>query len=174
MPLFINPEDYDCPVYHKMAKMWYGAKQRSKQFGREFSLTLDDVVNRYVEICPILGIEIMWDNRDKVCQGSPSLDRVNNQLGYIPSNIQIISYRANFLKKDYLLCEWEKMQRYMQECDGKPLEITELHFKEHSDVPPEAARRIRQGIRKGQSVTDIAIDLDLNLGMVVRYAHSLK
>jgi hypothetical protein len=157
-----------------MANMWYGAKQRCKQSGREFSLTLDDVVSKYVEICPILGIDIIWDNKDKVCHGSPSLDRVNNQLGYIPGNIQIISHRANALKRDYLLCEWEKMQRYMQECDGKPLEITELHFKEPQNVPPEVARRIRQGLRKGQSVTDIAIDLDLNLGMVSRYAHSLK
>lgn len=36
---------------------------------------------------------------------APSLDRINNDLGYVPGNVMVISRRANIIKKDATLDE---------------------------------------------------------------------
>lgn len=41
----------------------------------------------------------------KTSANSPSIDRIDNSKGYIPTNIVVISNRANLLKKDATLDE---------------------------------------------------------------------
>jgi len=165
---------YESPVLNKMLGMWYGAESRAKSYGREFNISLDDVIERYVEICPILGIPIEWNNTGTFCHGSPSLDRVDNTKGYIKGNIQIISHRANALKKDYLLCEWEKVCAYMQQCGDEPFQITEEHFIEPMVLSEREKRDIRVGNRNGMSIAHIAAECDLPLEQVVRYYNEIQ
>ncbi len=168
-------EDYSCPIYTKMRDMLSGAKSRATRKGQEFNLDLEHMSTLYLEICPILGIDLVWDNTGAVVHGSPSLDRINNKQGYIKGNVQIISHRANGLKKDYLLVEWEKMTQYMQSGGGK-VEITEQHFKEPVDkvLPQSLKNGIKQARSKGETVEDIAYSFDLPFGLVCRYAIQLE
>jgi hypothetical protein len=48
--------------------------------------------------CPVLGIELMhgYENR----YNSPTLERIDNNKGYVIGNILIVSHRANCIKSD--------------------------------------------------------------------------
>lgn len=66
--------------------------------------------------CPVLGVEL------KVATGapcgqfnSPSLDRMDNTLGYVPGNVAVISNRANKLKSDATAEELRKVADWVAE-----------------------------------------------------------
>lgn len=82
--------------------MLHRTKMRSRVTGREFSLTADDI--EIPTHCPVLGIELSVASRGH-CDGSPSLDRIDNSKGYVPGNVIVISNRANKLKGDATLDE---------------------------------------------------------------------
>lgn len=70
------------------------ARQRASTRGLNFSITRDDVV--IPVSCPVLGIPLTIGG--KRSPNSPSLDRIDPALGYVPGNIRVISDRANRLK----------------------------------------------------------------------------
>ncbi len=74
-----------------------GARLRSRKTGRKFNLTLNDII--VPEVCPVLGIELKINN-NKCGPNSPSLDRIDNNEGYVSGNIRVISHRANSLKSN--------------------------------------------------------------------------
>lgn len=80
------------------------AKRRAKDRGVEFSITLEDIV--VPNICPLLGIPLKKGDV-KAGPNSPSLDRKNNDLGYVKGNVWVISRRANIAKNDLSLAELE-------------------------------------------------------------------
>lgn len=71
------------------------ARSRCAKSGVEFALTEEDF--EIPDVCPALGIPLV-----AVCgkptDGSPSLDRIDPTIGYVPGNIQVISYLANSIK----------------------------------------------------------------------------
>lgn len=75
----------------------YAAKARAKAAGIEFSLSEADV--SIPATCPILGIALLRSVVEREA-GSPSLDRRDNSRGYVPGNVEVISWRANKLKGD--------------------------------------------------------------------------
>lgn len=78
--------------------LWMSAKARAFRRGMEFTITVEDVV--IPTRCPVLGIEIVIEAGKSVQPGAPSLDRIDNALGYTPANVRVISHRANALKRD--------------------------------------------------------------------------
>lgn len=90
-----------------------GVKARAKRQGREFTITVDDF-QQLPTLCPILGIELNYDN-DKQEDSSPSFDRIDNNKGYIPGNVQIISWKANNLKKDGALEDFKLLVKWLEE-----------------------------------------------------------
>lgn len=54
--------------------------------------------------CPILGIPL-FKGKSGGEANSPSLDRIEPELGYVPGNIVVISNRANRLKSDATIDE---------------------------------------------------------------------
>lgn len=95
----LNPERalFDC------------AKQRAKKNGREFSITVDDII--IPEFCPVLNIPLKkYDNKS-----APSLDRIVNSKGYIKGNVRVISRRANSLKGDMSVDDIERLLAYAKE-----------------------------------------------------------
>lgn len=85
------------------------ARKRAKERGIPITITVEDVA--IPEFCPVLGIPILFGGpRDNW----PSLDRFDNSLGYVPTNIFVISNRANRLKSDAVLAEVEAIARYMR------------------------------------------------------------
>lgn len=73
------------------------ARNRAKANGVEFNLDESDIV--IPDFCEVLGIPIYYQLEGKH-HGSPSLDRISPDLGYIKGNIRVISLRANILKNN--------------------------------------------------------------------------
>lgn len=90
--------------------LWYSAKYRARKYGREFSITVEDI--HIPKICPILQIPIT-PNTGKLCDNSPSLDRVDSGRGYTPDNIAVISFKANSIKRNATPQELTMVANYM-------------------------------------------------------------
>lgn len=63
--------------------------------------------------CPILGIRLDY-NAKSVQENSPSFDRLDPSLGYVPGNVHIISWRANRIKNDGTAKEHAAIAAYMK------------------------------------------------------------
>lgn len=78
--------------------------KRVKALGLTSDVELDDII--IPENCPVLGIKLVsGQGRGAHLPSSPSLDRINPNLGYRKGNIRVISYRANQLKSNATLAE---------------------------------------------------------------------
>lgn len=53
------------------------------------------------DVCPIFGTEFVFRGNKKMIPESPSLDRLDPKLGYVPGNVVIISVKANLIKSAY-------------------------------------------------------------------------
>ena len=87
------------------------ARNSARLRKREFSISVSDIV--VPEFCPVLGLKLECSPKIRTAC-SPSLDRVNSSLGYTPSNIRVISWRANNLKSDATVEELRKVLAYME------------------------------------------------------------
>ena len=76
--------------------LYKNAKYRAKKWNLEFNIAVSDIV--IPEVCPVLNISILDHSPNN--EAAPSLDRINNNLGYIVGNVRVISYRANIKKSD--------------------------------------------------------------------------
>jgi hypothetical protein len=93
--------------------MLRAAAHRAKTKGLEFSLELQDIV--IPELCPVLGLPLFRGNGSGgMCQNSPTLDRINPALGYVKSNVEVVSWRANRIKSDATLEELESIVRHLR------------------------------------------------------------
>jgi hypothetical protein len=97
-------------------KLLYAAKKRANMSGVEFNITEKDV--HVPTHCPILGIELKEDigrgqSRGRGNYFAPTLDRIENEKGYIPGNVCVISKRANLLKNDGTFNEVKALFVYM-------------------------------------------------------------
>lgn len=90
--------------------MWQSAKGRAKRYGREFTITVEDIV--IPERCPILDEPIVLIRHDWF---APSLDRMDSGGGYTPDNIMVMSKRANMLKNNITYDEVCRLSRFMAE-----------------------------------------------------------
>jgi hypothetical protein len=112
-------------------KIFRSAKARAKKKGREFSITVEDVV--IPDKCPVLGIPLRCATGEGPIGGSnnwnaPTLDRINNCKGYIVGNVAVISRKANTLKWNGTPEELAAVATYvakaaMGEYDGSALEV---------------------------------------------------
>lgn len=91
-------------------RLWGKSKKRAKSDGIEFTLSPDDIV--VPTHCPVMGCELRFEKG--ISDHQPSLDRVDNSLGYVPGNVRVISWRANYLKKNLTLEQMELMLAYMK------------------------------------------------------------
>ena len=79
-----------------ITKMVQRAKARAAEKGLEFTITEADII--IPDTCPALHMKLSIEdgNRDT----SPSIDRINSNLGYTKDNITVMSNRANTLKSN--------------------------------------------------------------------------
>ena len=91
--------------------MWRAAKNRAKKYGIPFTITRENI---YIPShCPVFGIKLVI-NKDKKQDNSPTLDRINPDLGYIPGNCAVICWKANRFKKDATLSEFESLLSFLK------------------------------------------------------------
>jgi len=107
--------DNMCPF-----KKWFMKKKfNAKKAGIEFTIEPEDIPGvkiewyntrkqgsrdtwraiEYPKVCPVLKVELDWGMNGRQ-PNSPSLDRVNPKLGYIPGNVMILSMLANAMKQN--------------------------------------------------------------------------
>lgn len=93
------------------------ARQRARRKGIPFSITVEDIV--IPDVCPVLGIPLVRNLGGKMAApNSPSIDRIDPEMGYVPGNIQVISFRANHIKTSASWDELVKVARWVLETDA--------------------------------------------------------
>ena len=64
-------------------------------------------------ICPVLGMPMKFNDKGRM-PDSFSIDRFDNNKGYVVGNMRVISLRANSLKSNASLSEMEKLVTHLQ------------------------------------------------------------
>jgi hypothetical protein len=73
------------------------ARWRAKRDGVPCTVTFRDF--DFPRFCPALGIPLRVA-QGRVSDHSPTLDRIVPDLGYVPGNVIVVSWRANRIKSD--------------------------------------------------------------------------
>ena len=81
--------------------MTWSAQRHARDHNVPFDLTPEYVKTLWPlnGKCPALGIDLLF-GKDTASPNSPSIDRLIPELGYIKTNVAIISMRANRIKSD--------------------------------------------------------------------------
>ena len=86
---------------HRIKKLMQSAKRRAKVNQIPFDLTFEYLELIAYEYCPALNIKLNWKSADKTAKSnSPSLDKINPELGYVKGNVQWLSFKANVMKNN--------------------------------------------------------------------------
>ena len=85
-------------------------KCRAKKNNLQFELTVEDI--HWPVHCPVYGFERDYKAGHNAPNGI-SLDRFDNTKGYVKGNVNVISRRANTLKKDATVEELVKVLDYL-------------------------------------------------------------
>ena len=107
--------------------MWAAARKRASAQDVPFAITHEDIL--IPEVCPVLGIKLEHATAETQSRkgmggfhdASPTLDKIIPELGYVPGNIAVISWRANRLKCDGTLEEMEALVEWMRKQKGARL-----------------------------------------------------
>lgn len=59
------------------------------------------IVSILTDTCPVFGTPFVFKGNKKMLPESPSLDRLDPKLGYVPGNIAVISMKANQIKNAF-------------------------------------------------------------------------
>lgn len=73
--------------------LWQYAKRRAKIYSMDFNIIEEDII--VPEFCPILEQKLERNTRYTM-----TLDRIDNSIGYVKGNVQVISSKANVMKSD--------------------------------------------------------------------------
>ena len=80
---------------HPIRNLITKARNRAKGVNLPCTITEDDL--SLPALCPVFGVPLVAGKG--VCTGwSPTIDRIDTRLGYIPGNVQVISHKANTMK----------------------------------------------------------------------------
>lgn len=83
---------------NQVKRLYIAAKQRAKLSRIEFTIKETDII--IPELCPIMGIPITNIYGLGRQATNASIDRIDSNIGYTPTNIWIISDLANRMKQD--------------------------------------------------------------------------
>ena len=87
------------------------ARKRARDRGEQVEITEEDIP--IPSHCPVLGIPLER-GAGGVSDGSPTIDRIRNDLGYVKGNVRVISWRANKIKGDATIVELQRVVDYMK------------------------------------------------------------
>lgn len=95
------------------------AKKRAKKKGIPFTIMEEDFTLPHK--CPVFGLylEMHFGEGSDGYDNSYTLARLNNDLGYIPGNVVVISNKANRLKGDATIEELERLVSWLKTQDIK-------------------------------------------------------
>lgn len=90
----------------EISKIHRKAKDRAKVRGLDFSLSKDDLrqlIREQKFCCPVSGLPFSLGKSDAGRRQpfAPSLDRIDNRLGYVPGNIRLVCVIVNLARADF-------------------------------------------------------------------------
>lgn len=88
------------------------ARKRARAKGRDFTIKVEDIEWPKDGLCPILQVPLK-KHRGKIEPNTPTLDRINQEKGYIPGNVKVISWTANYVKAELTPNQIERMWLYV-------------------------------------------------------------
>lgn len=66
-----------------------------------FDISLEHVIEIAPDHCPVFGEPLLWAQRNGHLKSmSPTLDKIDPTLGYVPGNVQWLSSMANLMKQN--------------------------------------------------------------------------
>jgi hypothetical protein len=77
---------------YNIDSLFWKAKVRGKFSKLEYNINKKDIVKP--KYCPLLNI-LLFKGNGILCDNSPTIDRIDNTIGYVPGNVRIISFKAN-------------------------------------------------------------------------------
>ena len=84
--------------YEDVPASWYNGKvRRAKERGYDFTVTIEEIWDIYIaqdKVCALTGVPIAFKD-------TASLDRIDNAVGYVRENIQIVHKDVNYMKYIY-------------------------------------------------------------------------
>lgn len=101
-------------------RQFLSRKQKANKAGIPFTIEYSDLEKP--EYCPVFNIKLNygWSGEDRRDIAKATIDRLIPELGYIPGNVFVISWRANILKSNMTLDELKMIQQYIEEkANGK-------------------------------------------------------
>lgn len=96
-----------CEVNYKSDRKNYlkvcliNLRARAKKRGLDFNLDIEDI--KTPAYCPILKIPLIikeYSTTKGFSPNSPSVDRIDNNRGYLKDNVQVVSCKANSMKNN--------------------------------------------------------------------------
>jgi hypothetical protein len=97
----------DTPEW-QVRQMFMNARRRAIRDGLKFDITKDDIT--IPARCPILDVPFGPTNTPF----TPTLDRVNNDRGYVKGNVAVVTKIANSMKGKFTLQDVERLLAYMR------------------------------------------------------------
>jgi hypothetical protein len=86
--------------------MLIATRSAAKKRGVEFTITREHLVLH--THCPLLGIKLKNGvGSGRPLDSSPTIDRLENDLGYVPGNVWVVSHKANRIKNNSTIQEME-------------------------------------------------------------------
>jgi hypothetical protein len=98
-------------IQSKETEMIHSSKGRAKKKNIEHSITISDIF--IPDMCPVLSIPLV-KNSNIICDGSPTLDRIDPNIGYVKTNIMVISHKANRIKNNATVGEIFKVAEFLR------------------------------------------------------------
>lgn len=93
-------------------ELWHKAKKRSEKSGVPFDIERSDII--IPDKCPVLDIPL-FITKGSIGDNSPTVDRIKPEDGYVKGNIAVISARANRIKCNASLEEFELIYNWLKE-----------------------------------------------------------
>lgn len=86
--------------------LWHHARMRARRKKLPFTITPQDIP--LPTHCEVFGVKLIYGTGGRAERDlSASVDRIEPRHGYVPGNIRVISFRANFLRSTGTLAEFE-------------------------------------------------------------------
>jgi hypothetical protein len=93
-------------------------QQVANRLGIPFTIKFEEI--NTPEFCPVFGSKLEYGASQKINgkqtrnRNKVSLDKLIPELGYVPGNVFVVSWRANNLKSNMTIEELEKILEYMK------------------------------------------------------------
>lgn len=108
------------PIAHWASRIVATLRKRALERSLPCAVTHEYLRDIAPSVCPILGIPIRYESgrgRGGV-DASPSVDRFDPGVGYVPGNVSVMSHRANTIKSHGTATEHRRIADWMDAHNG--------------------------------------------------------